>query len=207
MTLVHLTTWTRRGLLAALWVGALLGLLVFRAHRAGEAAMVQSDKSFDRGELAASLSSARDAAGWYFSAAPHVERAYDRMLAIALGAERSGDSKMAVRAYATMRGVIYETSHAWSNRQLLLERANSGMIRLLPRDRELDAQALEGLARDYAAMPGPKPVFKLATSAAVLLLVLAGWLIIARRELRYLSLGVLTAGCGLFLWVFAALGA
>jgi hypothetical protein len=114
---------------------------------------------------------------------------------------------MAVRAYATMRGVLYETSHAWSDRHALLEQANAGMIRLLPRDRELEPQALEGLAQDYAARSGPRPVFKVATSAAVLLLVAAGWLIIARRELRYLSLGVVAAGCGLFLWVFAALGA
>ncbi len=169
--------------------------------------MQQSDSSFDRGELGVALQHAREAASWYFPMAPHVERAYERMLAIALGAEATGNQKMAVRAYATIRGVLFETSHSWSSREHLLEQANAGMLRLLPSASELEPQVQEDLRRQYEARPGPQPVFVLATSGAVVLLLVAGWLLIARRELRYLSLGVLAGGCGLFLWVFAALGA
>ena len=101
--------WLRRGALVGS-IGVVVGaVLAFDVISRGEREMEQSDQSFDRGDLVASLVHARRAAALYVPGAPHVKAAYARLIAIATGSESTGRLEMARRAWGAVRGSVLET--------------------------------------------------------------------------------------------------
>ncbi len=172
--------------------------------------MDRSDAAFDRGELGLSIDAAREAMGWYLPYGPHVGRARERLIAIAVGAEASGRTRTALRAWGALRGALNETRHPWSVDDAPLAQANAGIVRLLPRaDNAADEDSADvpSLAEGYATEVAPQPTFRAATSLALLLMVLSGWTLLTRREVGHAVWAVAAGAAGLFLWVFAALGA
>jgi hypothetical protein len=135
------------------------GLLVFVLTAAGLTARVvaegedelgKSDRAFDQGDLRDAILHARRAAILYAPGAPHVGAAYERLAAVAVGAESSGQSDVARQAWDAMRGAAIETRHFLTPRAAELDRANSNLARLSAAqgsagDRERMAQKL---ARD-----------------------------------------------------------
>jgi hypothetical protein len=202
-------TWARGAALGTAWTLALIAILLFRASHAGDRAMAESDVHFDRGAVERSLISARQAFGWYFPFAPHVERAEQRLVSIAIGAEATGDSKMALLAWGAIRGVLHETRHPWSGHDALVDQADFALARLLPRAVGVltEPASDEQLRAQYQRRETPQPVFYAATSFGAALLAIAAGLLLTRRELRHLTFGVALGSVGLFLWVFAASGA
>jgi hypothetical protein len=132
----------------------LLGVLALAALTArmvveGEAELKTSDAAFDRGDLPDATLHARRAAILYAPGAPHVTGAFERLRAIALGAESLGDVAMARRAWGAVRGAALENRHVTLPHAAELALANANLARLnaLPRggDRQVAAKLL---ARD-----------------------------------------------------------
>src|SRR4051812_37710683 len=145
---------------------AFLTVLMFAAFSArvileGESELSASDAAFDRGELVSALDHARRGATLYAPGAPHVERAYERMHALALGAEAAGQAKIAFLSWQAIRSAALESRHVFLPRQAELERANENLARLeaLSRDNagsdrpQTQAQALARLSADDAPAP------------------------------------------------------
>ena len=83
----------------------LLAATTARAITDGARSMTDSDVAFDRGELRTSILHARRAATLYAPGAPHVGHAYERLRAIALGSEASGQPQLAYLAWQAMRSL------------------------------------------------------------------------------------------------------
>ena len=111
--------------------------LTARAVREGERQMRESDLAFNRNDLPGALVHARAAAVMYAPGAPHVGRGYERMVAIAVGAEAAGQKRVAEAAWRSVRGTALETRHAWVAHRAELARAGENLARL--------AQAPEGV--------------------------------------------------------------
>ena len=155
---------TRGRWLSTVALGLLLGVLVLAAATAravseGERHMHQSDDAFDRGDLPGALLHARAAAVMYAPGAPHVQSAYNRLIAIAVGAEAAGQKRSAETAWRAVRGAALETRHLWVVRGAELGRANENLARLnvagmeasdAGDPREALARARQELARDNA---------------------------------------------------------
>jgi hypothetical protein len=107
-----------------------LGIMTARAVQEGEAALAASDTAFNRGDVRNAAFHARRAAIWYAPGAPHVDRAYERLLAVAKGAEALGDRETALYAWNAVRGAALETRHVWVPRADDLEEANRNLARL-----------------------------------------------------------------------------
>jgi len=177
---------TRLSLLA---FSIVLTLAVFSARviLEGESELAASDAAFDRGELSSALDHARRSATLYAPGAQHVDRAYERMTALALGAEASGQPKLAFLAWQAIRGAALESRHVFLPRRAELERANENLARLetLSRDNsgsdrpKKPSQALSRLNSDSA----PSPAW-IAVLSAGFLLALAGLGLFAYRGLR-----------------------
>ncbi len=180
-----------RGLLQRLALVAFLVVLIGAALSArvileGEAELSASNAAFDRGELEPSLDHARRSATLYAPGAPHVTRAYERLIAIAVGAESAGQAKVAFLAWQAVRSAALESRHVWLPRQSELDRANQNLARLeaLARDAndadrpKTQAQALGRLSADDA----PEPAW-IAILGVGFLLALAGLGLTAFRGL------------------------
>jgi hypothetical protein len=89
-----------------------------------------SDVAFDAGQLDAAIRHARRAATSYVPGAAHVDAAYERLRAVAMGAERARDSSLARSAWRAVRAAALETRHVWSPRGRELEQADSNLARL-----------------------------------------------------------------------------
>jgi len=181
----------------------------------GESELSASDAAFDRGELTSSLDHARRSATLYAPGAPHVERAYARMTALALGAEAAGQSKIAFLSWQAMRSAALESRHVFLPRQAELERANENLARLeaLSRDGagsdrpKNQTQALTRLNADDA----PAPAW-IAVLGAGFLLALAGLGLFAFRGLsrtgnvsfQRARVGLLLFAIGAACWTLAA---
>ncbi|HET7540757.1 MAG TPA: hypothetical protein VFK05_12820 [Polyangiaceae bacterium] len=180
----------------------------------GESELAASDAAFDRGELALSLDHARRGATLYAPGAPHVQRAYERMLALALGAEAAGQPKLAFLAWQAIRGAALESRHVFVPRQAELERANENLARLeaLGNDgpsarSQSQARALTRLNADDA----PAPAW-IAVLGAGFLLALAGLGLFAFHGLsragkisfQRARLGLLLFAIGAACWTLAA---
>jgi hypothetical protein len=175
----------------------------------GNQALAESDVAFDQGRLSLALTKAGDAMRWYFPFAPHVDEAKGRLLAIAEGAEGSGNLPLALGAWSALRASLHETQHPLVPTDPLLERSNQAIVRLLPRSDGLlstppDPQQL---LQVYSASERNAPVFYLARSFGMGLLLLGVWLLFMRQRQQGFVLGLGCLGCGLFAWVFAAIGA
>jgi hypothetical protein len=181
----------------------------------GESELAASDAAFDRGELISALDHARRGATLYAPGASHVERAYQRMIALALGAEASGQPKIAFLAWQAVRGAALESRHVFLPRQAELERANENVARLevlagdsSASDRpKTQIQALTPLSADDA----PAPAW-IAVLSAGFLLALAGLGLFAFRGLnpsgkvsfQRARLGILLFVIGAACWTLAA---
>lgn len=154
--------WLRRLAWLVFMVVLTLGVFTARVMIEGESELAASDAAFDRGELVPALDHARRSATLYAPGATHVERAYARLNAIALGAEAAREPKVAFLAWQAMRSAALESRHVLIPRQAELERANQNLARLealsrgtgdaeLPRNQ---SQALSRLSADDAPAPG-----------------------------------------------------
>jgi len=206
--------WQRLALLA---FSAVLIFAVFSARviLEGESELAASDAAFDRGELVSALDHARRGATLYAPGAPHVERAYARMNALALGAEAAGQAKVAYLAWQAMRSAALESRHVLLPREAELERANQNLARLEAQGRDSagsaraqnENQALARLSADDA----PAPAW-IAVLGAGFLLALAGLSLFAFRGLNRTGkvsfqrarLGLLLFAIGAACWTLAA---
>jgi hypothetical protein len=125
--------WLLRALAASLALGLLAAVLTVSTLRQGEAALLESDAAFDRGELTASLEAAQLAASRYVPGAPHLALAEARLRAIALGAETEGRDELARRAWAALRAAELEVFHPFTLIGSSLSDADAQIARLLLR--------------------------------------------------------------------------
>ena len=196
--------------------GVLIGAaLTARVVLDGAAELAASNAAFDRGELVPSLEHARRSATLYAPGAPHVTPAYERLIAIAIGAEASGQPKVAFLAWQAVRSAALESRHVWLPRQSELDRANQNLARLeaLARDAtdtdraKTQAQALSRLNADDA----PAPAW-IAVLGIGFLLALVGLALAASRGLEpsgkvsfgRARLGLLLLAIGAACWTLAA---
>jgi hypothetical protein len=119
---------TATGLCLAL---AIFALATQRCLRAGVEEMRQSDVAFDAGELPDAIRHARRAATSYVPGAVHVEAAYARLRAVALGAERARNPELAMSAWRAVRSAVIESRHIWLAHADELARADLNLARLL----------------------------------------------------------------------------
>lgn len=169
--------------LACFFVVFAFAALCVRAVVEGESEIAASDAAFDKGDLPAAIEHARRSATAYVPGAPHVGRAYERLRAIALGAEAAGQPAVAFSAWQAVRSAALESRHLSTPRAAELERANQNLARL-----ELLARPVEGetgIRQQKLALgrlstePGPQ----------------GGWLLLLGA-----SFCLTLAGLGLFAW-------
>jgi hypothetical protein len=181
----------------------------------GQTELAASDAAFDQGELRPALEHARRSATLYAPGAPHVQRAYERLTAIALGAEAAGQPKVAFLAWQDVRSAALESRHVWISHPAELERANQNLSRLEAIARgtpgadqgKVEEQALARLNEDSAPSPG-----WLALLGAGFLLALLGLALFALQGLdragkvsvRRAQLGVVLFAIGAACWTIAA---
>jgi len=125
-----LHSWLGRLTLSVFFLIAIGAVFSARVIMEGDAELVASDAAFDRGELGPALDHARRSATLYAPGAPHVQPAYERLNAIAVGAEAAGQPKVAFLAWQAMRSAALESRHVWLPRAQELERANQNLARL-----------------------------------------------------------------------------
>jgi len=209
-----------RGLLQRLSLLAFVVVLIGAALTArvildGGAELAASNAAFDRGELVPSLEHARRSATLYAPGAPHVTLAYERLIAIAIGAEAAGQPKVAFLAWQAVRSAALESRHVWLPRQSELDRANQNLARLeaLARDpteadqSKTQTQALSRLVADDA----PAPAWILVLGVGFLLSLVGLALSAARGldasgkvSLGRARLGLLLLAIGAACWTLAA---
>jgi hypothetical protein len=122
--------WLRRAALVLLLGFLGLGVLTARAVEKGEALVRESDRAFDQGKVREAAHHARQAAVHYAPGAPHVRAAYDRLHAVAAGAEAAGDRETALFAWSAIRSAALETRHVSVPFPAELEAANRALARL-----------------------------------------------------------------------------
>jgi hypothetical protein len=122
--------WLRRFALGLLFLALALAVLTIRAISDGESELRQSDQAFDEGDIARATLHARRAAVAYAPGAPHVERAYTRLKALARGSEAAGDLSGALYAWRAVRAAALETRHVFVVHGADLEFANQAIARL-----------------------------------------------------------------------------
>jgi hypothetical protein len=174
----------------------------------GQSELSESDAAFDKGDLKPALEHARRSATLYAPGAPHVDRAYERLIAIALGAEAAGEPKTAFLAWQGVRSAALESRHVWVSHPAELERANQNLARLealarSPTDAvqgKTQEQAQSRLAADSAPAPG-----WIAVLGAGFLLSLAGLALFAFRGVD--PAGKLSAQRAKFGFLLFAIGA
>jgi hypothetical protein len=191
--------------------------LVIHVNRAGNEALHRSDQAFDSGELENATRFARQAATWYLPKAPHVEAAYARLRAIAVGAEATGDTHNALRAWGSLRGALIETAHPWDYRGEAMAEASRGVVRLLLVQQAQSDGRFSPSANEQAdlharyATPAREPGrnwFGLLTSIGMFLMLVCGGVLLSQTSLGTVAASLSRTGflVGLVAWTFAALG-
>ncbi len=124
----------RRWLALGFWglssVVLFLGVATLRAVHDGERELAASDAAFDANELHAAIAHARRAASAYAPGARHVEQAYDRLSAIARGAEAAGMPGLPALAWQAQRAAALESVSLSQPFPERLEEANRNLARL-----------------------------------------------------------------------------
>jgi hypothetical protein len=115
---------------AACVVVLFFGVATLRAVLDGEREIAASDVAFDANDLHATIQHARRAASAYAPGAPHVERGYRRLLAVARGAEATGRPEIAMLAWQAERAAVLESASFWHPFSERLEEANRNLARL-----------------------------------------------------------------------------
>ncbi len=207
--------WLRQLALLAFFLVLIGAALSARVILEGQSELAASDAAFDAGNLDPALEHARRSATLYAPGAPHVDRAYERLIAIALGAEAAGQPKTAFLAWQGVRSAALESRHVWLTHPAELERANQNLSRLevLARgtgeadQRAVRKQAWDRLKADDAPAPG-----WIAVLGAGFLLALAGLGLFAFQGLdkagqvsvRRAQLGLALFAIGAACWTLAA---
>jgi hypothetical protein len=116
---------------AAVVVSVCLGVVVTRAVWEGRSALHRGDQAHQAGDLATAVTWWRRAARWYVPGAPHVGKAYSRLEELAVAAEESGDTTMALAAWRGVRGSILATRSFFTPFEERLEPANRRIAALM----------------------------------------------------------------------------
>lgn len=103
--------WLRKLALLVLSCVALLVVAGVSLTRRGRAEMDKSDAAFHAGDVRAAAVHAKAAALAYVPGSEHVLLAYERLEAVAKGAESKGDLQVARWAWETLRAVHAETRY------------------------------------------------------------------------------------------------
>ncbi len=207
----HLQRLSLAGFSAVLIAAALTGRVVLE----GQAELAESDAAFDQGQLLSSLEHARRSATLYAPGAPHVSSAYQRLTAIALGAESAGQPKLAFLAWQAERSAALESRHVFVPRRSELERANRNLARLEALAREAkdgergqtQARALSRLDADEAPAPGWIAVMGVGFLMALTGLALAAFRGVrpnGQRSLLGARMGLVLFAIGAACWTLAA---
>jgi hypothetical protein len=126
----HKPSWLTRVAWTASALVLFLGVATLRAVLDGEREIAASDAAFDANDLHASIQHARRAASAYAPRAPHVERGYERLLAIARGSEAAGHADIALLAWQAQRAAVLESQSVLRPFSERLEEANRNLARL-----------------------------------------------------------------------------
>ncbi|MCA9617788.1 MAG: hypothetical protein KC731_02135 [Myxococcales bacterium] len=195
-------------------MGALLGFLGLATARvawSGEAEIAASTAALDAGDPREAIVRARRAAGWYLPGAPHVRVAYERLIALARGAEEHKRDDLALLAWRGVRSASIEsrwllTPHAQD--RALAEKEIARLEAKRPEQLEPDAAALSEM---LATLRGYDPVRPLWSGMMVLgcWLAAAGLVATARRaagpagqlDLAKARLPLATATFGVLVWL------
>lgn len=106
------------------------GVATLRAVLDGERELALSDAAFDANDLHGAIQHARRAASAYAPGAPHVERGYERLLAVARGAEAAGKTDIAMLAWQAERAAVLESTSILRPFPQRLDEANRNLARL-----------------------------------------------------------------------------
>jgi hypothetical protein len=174
---------------------------VHRIQQLGEREMVESDRAFDKGQLQLAVVHARRAASAELPGAAHVRLGYERLRAVARGAERERNLELARWSWQGVRAAALESRHLWQPHAAELNEADAELARLSPQARPL------GQRRDAH---GPALALALAGGAGC-----AGvglWRLCSQeateaweRRPRRLRLAVLSTLVGVASWIWALL--
>lgn len=115
---------------AAVAVLLIFALATHRTLHRGAEEMRASERAFDAGELEIAVRHARRAASSYVPGAAHVDGGYERLIAVAAGAERARDIGLAMMAWRAVRAAALESRHLWLARPKELAQANANLARL-----------------------------------------------------------------------------
>lgn len=126
----HRPAWLSRAAWIASALVLFLGVATLRAVLDGEREIAASDAAFDANDLHGAIQHARRAASAYAPRAPHVERGYQRLLAIARGAEASGQADIALLAWQAQRAAVLESQSLLRPFPERLDEANRNLARL-----------------------------------------------------------------------------
>ena len=138
---------TRKRRLAAIGLAVLvcLGAVLSRVFWDGHAALADGDAAHRRAEVAraagdvpgareaeeTAIARWRRAARWYAPGAPHVEKAYARLAALAAAAEKAGDRELALSAWRAVRSSSLATRSFYVPYQAELHAANARIAALM----------------------------------------------------------------------------
>lgn len=199
---------------AACVVVLFAGVATLRAVLDGEREIAASDAAFDANDLHATIAHARRAASAYAPGAPHVERGYQRLLAVARGAEATGRPEIAMLAWQAERAAVLESASFWHPFAGRLEEANRNLARLSASKSLAEAERAEIAQRLF------KQAQRESSEQTPWGALLAGGLLIAALGLGWFAAralapdgriewlrgrwGLLTFGLGAALWALAA---
>jgi hypothetical protein len=110
---------------------------VHRLQQRGELELAASDRAFDAGQLQLAVQHARRAASADLPGAEHVRLGYDRLRAVARGAERAHDLELARWSWQAVRTAALESRHLWQPHAAELREADAELARLSPEARAL----------------------------------------------------------------------
>ena len=205
--------WLRRLAVTLMTLVLAAALLTARVVVDGEQEMRLSDEAFHRGDVRTAVLHARRAAVLYAPGAPHVRPAYDRLVAVALGAEAAGDTNVARTAWRAVRGAALETRHLWITHRAELERADRNLARLqtVPTQSKPGSEAdlkraLSSLGTDDAPHAIWVIVLGLGFACATAGLALVGWRGVTpggKITLGNAKVGVVLALLGALCWTLA----
>ena len=126
-----MTSWLLRSLATAVSLALVIAALVaYATAERGARELSASDRAFDAGRLELAVQHARRAASAYVPGAAHVEHGYERLRAVARGAERARDVELARAAWRAVRAAATESRHVWQPRAAELEQADAELARL-----------------------------------------------------------------------------
>jgi hypothetical protein len=180
----------------------------------GERELGASDAAFDANDLQGAIEHARRAASAYAPGAPHVERSYQRLLAIARGAEATGQAAVAMQAFQAERAAVLESASFFQPFPERLEEADRNLARLSASKTGAETERAETarrlFERSQTERAGRTPWGACLAAGLLLCALGVGWFGARALEpdgrVAWLRgrWGVVTFGLGAALWAFAA---